>query len=183
MALSPVNVIGDVTHTLELLLAELTPSLGSPANLLTDDNNGNGSINIYLYEVLESPLVRNRAWRTSPTGDREYPPLALKLYYLLTPYAGSLLTEHHILGDAMRILYDNAVVKGARLPESLRLHIDQIAIVLMPLQLEELTRVWSALQSAYRLSIAYEVRVVPIHSDLSQTPSRVLRKIDEYAQI
>jgi hypothetical protein len=183
MALSAVNVIGDVTHTLELLLAELTPSLGSPALLTVDNNNDTRGINIYLYEVLESPLSRNRAWRSSPDGDREYPPLALKLYYLLTPYASDLLTEHHILGDAMRTLYDHAVVKGAQLPESLRLHIDQIAIVLMPLQLEELTRVWSALQSAYRLSIAYEVRVVPIHSDVSLTPSRVRRKEEQYAQL
>lgn len=182
MALSPVNVIGDVTQMLEVLLDDLSPTLGSPANLQLDNNNDSGSINIYLYQVLENPLTRNRRWKARPDGDLEYPPLALKLYYLLTPYGIDLVTEHHILGDALRILYDHALVRGADLPESLRLHIDQIAVVLMPLQLEELTRIWSALASPYRLSVAYEVRVVPVHSDVRIAPSRVLTKVEMYAQ-
>ncbi|SRR6266540_1185045 len=181
MILSPVNVIGDVTHTLESLLDDLTPSLGSPAELKLGENES-GSINIYLYQVLESALARSCTRHTRPNGDREYPPLALKLYYLLTPYAPNLLTEHHILGDAMRTLYEHTVIRESELPESLRLVTDQVAIVLMPLQLEDLTRIWSAMQSAYRLSVAYEVRVVPIHSDIVSVPSRVVTKVDLYAQ-
>lgn len=180
--LSPVNVIGDVTHALELLLGDLTPSLGSPAGLMVEDGD-TGSINIYLYQVLEDPHGKNRPWHTRPNGDRAYPPLALKLYYLLTPYAGDLLTEHHILGDAMRTLYERAIIRDTLLPESLRLVVDQVAIALMPLQLEELTRIWSALQSPYRLSVAYEVRVVPIFTEKVIIPSRVLTKVDAYAQI
>jgi len=179
--LSPVNIIGDVTHALELLLGELTPSLGSPADLQLGEND-TGGINIYLYQVLECSHGKNRTLRTRPDGDREYPPLVLKLYYLLTPYAGNLMTEHHILGDAMRTLYDHAVIADSELPESLRLVTSQVAIVLLPLQLEELTRIWSALQSAFRLSVAYEVRVVPIDSETVVTPSRVLTKLDLVAQ-
>ena len=52
----------------------------------------------------------------------------------------------------------------------------------MPLQHEELTRVWSALQSAYQLSVAYEVRVVLIESERVVTPSRVLTKVERYVQ-
>ena len=180
--LSPVNVIGDVTHALELLLSDLTPSLGSPAELTLDENDS-GRINIYLYQVLENPFGKNRPWHTRPNGDREYPPLVLKLYYMLTPYAGDLITEHHILGDAMRTLYERAIMRDSQLPESLRLVTDQIAIALMPLQLEELTRIWSALESHYRLSVAYEVRVVPIYTDTVLTPSRVLTKVDVYARV
>jgi hypothetical protein len=179
--LSPVNIIGDVTHMLELLLDDLSPSLGSPANLLLDDKQSS-SINIYLYQVLESPHARNRTPRTRPDGDREDPPLTLKLYYLLTPYASDLTTEHHVLGDAMRTLHDHAVMADDELPESLRLLTSQVAIVLLPLQLEELTRIWSALQSAFRLSVAYEVRVVPIDSETVVRPSRVLVKRDLYAR-
>jgi hypothetical protein len=183
MALSAVNTIGDVTSMLAVLLNELSPTTSSPATLQVDNNNDSGSINIYLYQVLESPLTRNRRWRAAPSGDLEYPPLALKLYYLLTPYGTDLATEHHVLGDAMRTMYDNALVRGSDLPESLRLHIDQVAIVLMPLQLEELTRIWSALQAAYRLSVAYEVRVIPVHSDARIEPARVITKVDMFAQI
>ena len=181
ISLSPVNVIGDVTHALELLLDDLAPSLGSPSDLTLGEND-TGSINIYLYQVLESAHARNRTWHTRPTGEREYPPLALRLYYLLTPIGTNLLTEHHILGDAMRVLHEHSVIRDAELPESLRLVIDQLAIVLMPLQLEDLTRIWSAMQSAYRLSVAYEVRVVPIQSRIASVPSRVRTKVDLFAQ-
>jgi hypothetical protein len=181
MALSAVNIVGDVTQLLETLLDPLTPSLASPAALDADDAD-TGSINIFLYQVLESPHAKNRLWRTLPDGGQAYPPLALHLYYLLTPYAVDLLTEHHVLGDAMRILHDSSVIRGAALPESLRLVVEQLAIVLMPLQLEELTRIWSALQSQFRLSVAYEVRVVLLESQRVVVPSRVLSKLDLYAQ-
>ncbi len=180
--LSPVNIVGDVTSMLESLLAELTPSLGSPADVDAGEAEG-GSINIYLYQVLESPHGKNRLWSTRPDGEREYPPLQLRLYYLLTPYAGDLLTEHHVLGDAMRTLYDHAIVRGAELPASLRQQVDQVAIALMPLGLEEMTRIWSALQAGYRLSVAYEVRVIPVQSDIAVTPSRVRTKVDHFARI
>jgi hypothetical protein len=180
--LSPVNIIGDVTHALEQLLIDLTPSLGSPAEL-TLGAKDSGRINIYLYQVLENPHGKNGPWHTRPNGDKEFPPLALKLYYMLTPYGVDLVTEHHILGDAMRTLYERAIMRDSQLPESLRLVTDQIAIALMPLQLEELTRIWSALESHYRLSVAYEVRVVPIHTDRVVTPSRVLTKVDSYSRL
>lgn len=179
--LSPVNVVGDVTRTLETLLGELSPSLGSPADVDIGEAEA-GSINIYLYQVLESPHGKNRVWSTRPNGERESPPLQLRLYYLLTPFGGDLLTEHHVLGDAMRTLYDHAIVRGADLPASLRQRVDQIAIVLMPLGLEEMTRIWSALQAAYRLSVAYEVRVIPVQSDVVVTPSRVLTTVQRFAR-
>jgi len=182
MPLSPVNIIGDVTHTLELLLDDLTPSLVSPADLTLGENES-ARINIFLYQALENPFGKNRNWRTRPAGDQEYPPLALSLYYLLTPYAIDELTAHHVLGDAMRILHDNAILRGAQLAESLRQVVAQLAIALMPLGLEELTRIWNSLQSAYQLSVAYEVRVVLVSSIQERTPSRVLTKVDIYSQI
>src|SRR5690606_29567114 len=129
---------------------------------------------IYLYQVLENAHAKNRHWQTAPNGDLRYPPLALNLYYMLTPYATDQLTAHHILSDAMRILHDHSVLRGPDLPASLRLVVEQLAIVLVPLTLEELTRVWHALRSAYRLSVAYEVRVVLLESETTHTPSRVL---------
>jgi hypothetical protein len=179
---SEFNIIGDVTQTLEVLLSELTPSLDSPADLQIDNGDA-GRINIYLYQVLENAYAKNRVWSTRPNGDLQYPSLALNLYYLLTPYATDQLAAHHILSDAMRILHDRSLIRGADLPESLRPVAEQLAIVLVPLQLEELTRIWNALQSAYRLSVAYEVRIVMIESQIERTPDRVMTKLDAYAQI
>lgn len=182
LSLSPVNIIGSVTDTLEALLAPLSPSLDSPAELTIQGNATTGSINIYLYQVLENAYAKNQHWRTRPDGDQRYPSLALNLYYMLTPYATDQVTAHHILGDAMRVLHDNALLRGSELPMPLRLMVEQLAIVLIPLQLEELTRVWHALHSAYRLSVAYEVRVVLVDSEIERTPERVTEKLERYAQ-
>lgn len=180
MALSPVNVIGDVTSLLETLLAPVTTSLVSPAGIDVDSDDG-GGVNIYLYQVLESAHAKNRAWRTQPNGSQQYPPLAVHLYFLLTPYAGDQGTAHHILGDVMRIMHDSSLIDAAELPESLRLSVEQLSIVLLPMQLEDLTRIWSALQSEFRLSVAYEVRVVLLESEQIVMPSRVLSTVNLYA--
>lgn len=180
---SPVNIIGDVTQMLEDLLSGLTPSLDSPADLSIQGNGSAGRINIYLYQVLENAYSKNQPWRTQPNGDQRYPSLALNLYYMLTPYATDEVTAHHILSDAMRILHDNALIRGADLPATLRLVVEQLAIVLVPLSLEELTRIWNALQSAYRLSVAYEVRVVLLESERSRTPDRVIEKRDAFVEL
>ncbi len=180
--LSPINIVGDVTQTLSDLLSELAPSLDSPADLRALGNNDTARINIYLYQVLENPHSKNQHWRTANNGDLQYPSLALNLYYLLTPYANDQQSAHHVLGDAMRTLHDNALLRGPDLAESLRLTVDQIAIVLVPLQLEDLTRIWNALQSAYRLSVAYEVRVVLLQSTITATPDRVSLGIHSYAE-
>jgi len=51
------------------------------------------------------------------------------------------------------------------------------------MKLEELTRVWNALQKPYRLSVCYEVRVVLLDTTLERTPARVLTKTEQYVQI
>ena len=120
---------------------------------------------------------------TQPNGRQEYPPLALNLYYLLTPYASDPTSAHQVLSFAMQRLHDNANISGAQLQGSLRLSIEQLSIVLCPLALEELTRVWNALQTPYRLSVAYEVRIVLIRSETERTPARVETRIDVVEQI
>lgn len=179
--LGPVNIIGDVTQLIETLLTGLTPSLDTPADLKLG-NSVNSSINIYLYQVLENAYTKNQPWRAQLNGDLRYPPLALNLHYLLTPYATDQVSAHHVLNDAMRILHDSATITGGQLPESLRLVVERLSIALLPLPLEDLTRIWSALQSAFRLSVAYQVRVVLLPSTIVLSPARVVTKVDVYAQ-
>jgi hypothetical protein len=180
--LSPVNIIGDVTQTLAGLLVDLSPSLDSPAEIALQGPNPTARINIYLFQVLENPFSKNQPWLTEPGGDQRYPPLALDLLYLLTPFASDQPSAHHALGDAMRILHDHAILEGPELSDSLRLTVEQLAVVLVPMQIEDLTRVWNALQSPYRLSVCYQVRIVLVESQITVTPSRVLTRINQYAK-
>lgn len=180
MALGDTNTIGDVTDTLTKLLTDLEVTTDSPSAL-----KGDGvytKTNLYLYQVLENPFSKNQPWVTENSSERRYPPLALNLYYLLTPYASDPSSAHKVLSHAMRIFHDNSIIKGSQLSESLRLTVDQLAISLCPLKLEELTRIWNALQTSYRLSVCYEVRIVLIESEIEGAMTRVMTKIDVYSQ-
>lgn len=175
MALGDVSIISDVTDSLVQLLAGLDVTLDSPADL----KNATGSfekLNLYLYQVVEHPYTKNQPAFPLNDGTLQYPPLTLRMYYLLTPYASDPLSAHKVLGHAMRTFYDNAIMTDTRLPESLRLVADKLSLVLVSAKLEDLTRIWNALQVPYRLSVCYEVRVVPIESALTAGVQRAVSR-------
>jgi len=183
MALGDLNTIGDVTQLLESLLTGLTVTLDSPASLPTSTPGGNlSAVNLYLYQVSENPFTKNQPWVTDPVGTKIYPPLALNLYYLLTPYADDPVTAHRVLTHAMALLYVNSTLIGAELSDPLRQSVERLTINLRQMTLEELTRIWNSLQSPYRLSVTYEVRVVLIESQVERQPSRVETVIRAHAQ-
>lgn len=175
MQLGDLNTIGDVTQTLVNLLQGLDITLDSPAQLPTASSGGDSfsRVNLYLYQVSENPYAKNQPWVTRIDGAQEYPPLSLNLYYLLTPYASDAISAHQVLTHAMQLLYVNSVVSEDQLADSLRLTARQLSINLCQMSLEELTRVWNALQTPYRLSVSYEVRVVLIESMMQTQPARV----------
>lgn len=144
-------------------------------------------LSLWLHQVNENEFVKNRPMlRTNNNGQNSgqqqhrFPPLALNLFYLVTPFApqGDPESEHLLLGATMQALYDNSIVflqddtQGAEIGE-------EIKIILSRLSLEELTRIWEALREPYRLSVCYEVRVTRI--DSRRLPDSV-RIIDRAAQ-
>ena len=175
MDLGDLNTISDVTQSLSDLLKDLDVTLDSPANLPTSSNGNDGfaAVNLYLYQVSENQYTKNQPWVTQPHGVQVYPPLALNLYYLLTPYASDPLSAHRVLTHAMQMLYVHSTLTGADLPAALRLSVERLTINLCQMSLEELTRIWNALQTPYRLCVSYEVRVVLIESMLERRPGRV----------
>jgi len=73
-------------------------------------------------------------------------------------------------------------MEKSQLPAPLRLIIEQLSISLCPLKLEELTRIWNALQTPYRLSVAYEVKILLVESEKQRRISRVKKKITSYSK-
>ena len=187
--------IGSVTQAIaELLEKKLNkpPLLGSNvslqvATLPPDDDRveRDNGVNIFLFKVTESPFAKNLDWQ----GDRitpglSRPPLALTLYYLLTAYAKKStdairddVTAHQILGNALAILHDNAVINDVhdsdfdadldtQFAPELRNAFDKVKVTFSPITMDEFSKIWTGLSKAYRLSVAFEVSLVqiaPIH--------------------
>ena len=102
---------------------------------------------------------------------------------MLTPYAKDMISAHQVLSHAMSIFHDNPIVTGSQLAGGLSVAVDDLKIVLCPMTLEELTRIWNALQSPYRLSVCYEVRIAVMSSEVREDVQRVGTKSDVFAQL
>jgi hypothetical protein len=186
--MSASTAIGDVTRSLlELLRNEQNPrdsfdvSLESPADETIDDTRP--KINLYLFRIEENSFAKNRDWQAAGTDVLRKQPLALNLFYVLTPYARQQADGHRVLGEAMRILYDNAIVEPFRLRGSLEHTAEPLKLDLCSFNLEELTRVWNAFNIPYRLSVCYQARIVFIDSTTERKVVRVAEKVNQHEEL
>lgn len=145
-----------------------TPELARPQALDSIDQ-----INLFLYQALP-----NAAWRNEvppaqvKKGEQGFPPLALDLYYLLTPYTPNDdgVEAHRLLGRAVSILHDHAVLNAAELQAAL-LHgdvhqqVERIRLTPHPLSVDEMSKLWSMFQQPYRMSVAWQVSVLLLDSN------------------
>ena len=148
-------------------------------------NNAGNQVNLFLYHAEPNPAWRNMDIpRQVRPGENGHPPLALNLYYIVTAYGqeDSELIAHVLLGTAMSILHDHAVLSRAEIRDALALseldsQVDQVKITPQPVSLDEVSKLWTGFQSEYRLSAAYQVSVVLIESTrATRTPLPVLRR-------
>ena len=140
-------------------------SLESPADL---ENNNSVRLSMYLYRILENPYMKNRFPVDGTGGKLRRAPLTLDLYYLLTPLVGTPREQMIVLGKTMQVLYDRPILEGMDLSGSLGTTGEAIRLVQNPVSLEELTRVWQALEIPYRLSVCYLARVIILDSEQEQ---------------
>lgn len=181
--MSSSSVIGDVTQTLEELLRDaqvpgnmFDVSLKSPADEKVSPSM-RPKVNLFLFRVSENPFAKNQDWQPVTPDTLRYPPLALNLSYVLTPYAENALDEQRIFGEAMRVLYENAIVPASALRGGLENTAEELKVDLCQLSLEQQTQVWNALGQPYRLSACYEVRMVLIDSATERVATRVSEPI------
>lgn len=185
--------IAAVTSTLQQILqrslvADLPPTseinLGNPAITTAPLDRARKSrenvhqLNLYLFQVVPNAQLRN----LDIGGARS--PVALELHYLITAFAAGDddRAAHMLLGQAMRILNDHAILGPTELQQSfkgndLAEQIDGVRLTPRAISLEDLGRVWAMAQTQARLSIAYVASVVLIDSTTPRrTPLPVLRR-------
>ncbi|MFC9493557.1 DUF4255 domain-containing protein [Streptomyces sp. NPDC056982] len=142
-------------------------------------------LNIFLYRTSIDGGWLNADPDGMRPGETRHPMLPLVLHYLVTPYASGdagTSAADRVLGVAMSALHDHpelspADLKSAALFSNLHQQSERVRITHVPLGVEENTKLWTAFQSQYRTSIAYEARVVLIDSTLpGRAPLPVVRR-------
>lgn len=186
--MSASTAIGMVSESLRnLLVGEMTLSPAVNVTILApDEGGGERRVNLFLYKVQEHPFLRNLDWQVKPGSPERLvpPPLSLTLSYLMTAYATNdpqtgNTTAHEILGEAMRVFYENPILPKDYLVTGLRNAREQIKIVHNTLDPEELSHVWNTFTQPFRLSVLYQISVVQLDmlSESEQVMAKRVRKI------
>jgi hypothetical protein len=156
-----------------------TVSLETPQEMIAAGRQG---LSVWLYRIArdENRLNDPPEVRVLPSGDVEVipPPLPVRMHYLLTPITKTAPdTEQRILGRAMQIFHTHPIVSGSFLRAELAGTDAQLHVRLEALGIEEITRVWDALEGSYQLSVSYEVTLGRIDADIDPTRMSLVESV------
>jgi hypothetical protein len=180
----------------------VTVSALAPDRIPTGDANGTAEtirLNLFLYRVAPNLGWSNNGLPSRDAGGARLtnPPLALDLSYLLTAYGPEDFQAEILLGFAMQLLHEVPFLTrdtirtalappggGAILPPALQAlsasdladQVEQIKISPQPMSIEEISKLWSAFQTHYRPTAAYQASTVLIQSTHSTRPTLTVRE-------
>lgn len=154
-------------------------SLESPAE--HDENNDTALLSVYLYRITEDPYMKNRLPVEGTGGRVRKPPMALDLSYLITPLLKEPRDQQIVLGKVLQILYDCPTLEGPDLAGTLGASGEVVRVMFNAVPLQEVSWVWQALETPYRLSVNYSVRVTMLDSTEEQLYRRVVTVDNRYA--
>lgn len=127
-----------------------------------DPTEASVAVTLFLYRVTVSEHARS-GYQRGYTSPGRRPALPVELHWMLSVWASSPAAEHVVFAWAISQLEDMQLLDGSLLtPEGGWSESDTVQLLPEELRLEDLMRVWDALQPSYRLSASYVARVVPI---------------------
>ncbi|MGW9024479.1 DUF4255 domain-containing protein [Streptomyces sp. NPDC055722] len=187
--MSDEDAIAAVTKTLSgLILGALADVSGAGVDTKPLNELANGTrdklVNLYLFQADVDGALRNADRLDLAPGETGDQPFPLVLHYLITPFVrhDPDLDAHRLLARAVRVLHGNPVLQRGELaafaPESnVAKQLDRIRITWQPFGEKDIYSLWSAFQTPYRMSVAYEVSAVLIDSHRAPTaPVPVLKR-------
>ena len=195
---------GVIDNDITPLVGPVKVSAKPPDRVVPGGGTDPNQLNLFLYHVAPNPGWRNRALpsRDGEGARLTNPPLALDLFYLLTAYGEKDFQAEILLGYAMQLFHETPVltrgairmalagpnqpppVVGSILPANfsalvaadLAEQVEQIKIIPQSMGTEEMSKLWTALQTSYRPTAAYQVSVVLIESRRSTRPTLPVRE-------
>jgi Pvc16 N-terminal domain len=177
-----------IEHNVSAVLGStITVSALPPDRVFPASGTEPTQLNLFLHQV-----TPNLGWRNARLPSRDSsgqtrtgnPPLALDLHYLLSAYGAQDLHAEILLGYAVQLLHEVPVLSRSAIAAALPLgnglpperkalancgladQLEQIRITPEYLNTEEMSKLWTAVQSHYRPTTAYVATVVLIESTL-----------------
>jgi hypothetical protein len=164
----------------------MTVRLNTAHEMQEDNFEG---VSLWLYRVVrDETRLNDPPTRPTPFTIRRAP-LPLRLHYLVTPITnranhGDPETEQYLMGKILQLFHSHPIVRGADLQEELAGTDAELHVRLEALTLDEMSRVWEALEGSTQLSVSYEVALVNIESSIEpEQTTPVTTVLPEYGLI
>lgn len=179
----------------QVLNSDFTVTALPPDRVVADGSDQQTQLNLFLYGVSPNPALRNDDLPTrSRNSDLKHRPrLALDLHYILTAVSGEELHAEILLGYAMQLFHETALLGRERIRAALELAViddilppdefdpiraselaDQLELLKITprtISLDDMSKLWTAFQASYRTTVAYDVSVVLIERELPSRPT------------
>lgn len=177
------NATTDIRHNINMKVSQVVNVTAiSPSRIAKPDSEEVPQLNIFLYQIAPNAALRNVGLpsRSQRGESLTNPPLALDLYYLLTAYGKLDFEAEIILGYAMQVFHEMPILSreiirnilvqtsGDSKPSNALKEsdlADQIELIkLSPLSMnaEETSKLWTAIGTGYRPSVAYVASLILI---------------------
>ena len=176
-----VTHIRDVTIALKNILLKI-PGMTVTLDLPNETTTGMGTA-LFLYAVSENKILRNQEFGIKSSNELVPPPVIVDLYYLIVPYSSggppsdiARENEQMILTAIIRTLYDNSIIRGPQLSDSLvETGNTELKVISNELSMDQMNYLWGMLRNAsYRVCLSYLVTPLKIPSTRILDVSRVI---------
>jgi Pvc16 N-terminal domain len=138
----------------------------SSGELAADTDETGTRVLLYIYRITVNEHSRQARPPTRPHAQQAS--LGLDLHFLLFPWANTAQDELVTFGWAMRQLHQYPLLDASSLSPQAGWSTDEIVhIVPAELPVDEIMRIWDAIEKPYRLSTSYVARVVRLDPDTS----------------
>jgi hypothetical protein len=162
-------MIGDLDLTLKLLLEREIDDLGAAKQNVYFDAPGDRfaptlpAVDLFLYDVRENHGLRSNEWsveRNNTTAKKLAPPVRVDCSYLITAWAGDVVSEHRLLSKVMKVLLRYPTLPAEALQGSLAgLEPPLPTAALQPGHLQSLGEFWQALGGKPKAALNYTVTI------------------------
>jgi len=126
-------------------------------------------ISLYLHRVTPANNIRNLAPRVAPDGRRYRPPVPIDLHYVLTAWGRDSVTQHRLLGWAIRIIEDTPILPASVLnqhgPETDTFRPNEtVDLIMETVPILEMGAIWEVARHHFQPSVFYTARMIVLDS-------------------
>lgn len=174
-----------------LIRSDVSVSVLAPDRVVPEGGTEQSQLNIFLYQISPNAGWANRGLPAfDPTGRSRVAnaPLGLDLRYLVSAYSRSGLHAEILLGHVVQLLHEapiltremiRSVLDSAQDPglppqmaeTGLADQVESLRVTPHYLSTDEISKLWTATQSSYRPTVAYDVSVVLIEGTRPTRPT------------